>query len=57
MAAAGLRPHPESILSKRVSPERLAEFDRLMEAGGIEAIIRAVGSEPVDADAQRWRGY
>ena len=41
MGSAGLEPIPfeEPML---VSAESLAEFDRLMEQGGIEAVITAV---------------
>jgi hypothetical protein len=40
MGVAGLQPDPVPQPSTRVPRERLAEFDRLMKEGGIEAITQ-----------------
>ena len=51
MGSAGLRPQPEGeALSQavRVSPERLAEFDRLVARGGIDAVMAALERERLD---------
>lgn len=38
MSATGLVPHDKPT-PKRVPSERLAEFDRLMAEGGVEAVV------------------
>jgi hypothetical protein len=40
MSATGLEPDLEDH-PRRVSPERLAEFDRLVAQGGVKAVIEA----------------
>ncbi len=49
MASGGLQPQPEGETrldsSMRVSPERLAEFDRLIASDGITAVMRALERE------------
>jgi hypothetical protein len=46
MSTTGLHPAPELVIpAVPVSPDRLAEFDRLMEAGGIEAVVEALRKE------------
>lgn len=57
MASAGLQPQPEGETPDhsvrflvRVSPERLAEFDRLVASDGITAVICALERERVEAE-------
>ncbi len=46
MSSAGLQPQPEPQPAVVVSKERLAELDRLMTEGGIEAVIKALERDP-----------
>lgn len=47
MGSAGLRPYEVDEHPKRVSPERLAEFDRLYAEGGIDAIIETIKRQEI----------
>lgn len=47
MSSAGLHPIPTDEPSVLVSPDRLAEFDRLMAQGGIEAVMEALPSRDI----------
>lgn len=49
MSATGLNPETPT-KGGRVPPERLAEFDRLMATGGIEAVIEAI-KKPAHGEA------
>lgn len=42
MSSVGLHPDEEVEPAVRVSPERLAEFDRLYAQGGMDAVMTAL---------------
>jgi hypothetical protein len=53
MSSAGLQPQPEGEAqtpqaSMHVSPERLAEFDRLVASNGIDAVMAALERERLE---------
>lgn len=50
MSATGLNPI-DDLTPHRVSPERLAEFDRLMAQGGIEAVMDSLSANVEKGDA------